>query len=124
MAAAAKTTQQTRNRGAVYLIAFFHKGRHVAYGSDDPRGKALHYLGWAQERARVVGAHAQKDGKPVPGAATLALLDAGGPGSLQGFLTAAKVSIYNQQQAFTAYLRERVANGLVQNNPQWPRSRG
>ena len=38
----------------VYLLAFYRDGVHIAYGGASPRGRALHYCGWASNiRARL-----------------------------------------------------------------------
>jgi hypothetical protein len=71
-AAVRQTAAQKPARGGVYLIAFFRDGRHVAYGSDDPRGKALHYCGWAQDVAARLAEHRRGQGGRLPRAVMLA----------------------------------------------------
>jgi predicted GIY-YIG superfamily endonuclease len=75
MATAAKTTtqqQQCPRWDGVYLLAFYRKGRHVAYGSEDPRGKAAHYLGWAQNIEARIAQHRAGRGGRLPRAVMLA----------------------------------------------------
>ena len=59
----------------VYLLAFFYRGQHVAYGGASPRGRALHYCGYASNIRRRVGEHATGAGSRLCRAAWLAGYD-------------------------------------------------
>ena len=46
----------------VYLLAFYRNGAHVAYGGASPRGRALHYCGWASNIRARLAAHLAGEG--------------------------------------------------------------
>lgn len=56
----------------VYLLAFFYRGRHIAYGGASPRGRALHYLGYARDIRRRIGEHITGEGSRLCRAVSLA----------------------------------------------------
>ena len=56
----------------VYLLAFYRNGQHIAYGSASPRGRALHYCGWASDIRARLAAHLAGEGSRLCRAVTRA----------------------------------------------------